>query len=151
MRQDLYNDVPWDAVLENLDAVTASAYSVSLFTDWLGDSIRIAWLKSRIDAPVPPDELFGSPRRHDDQHMIPGQPVENTTTQSGIPGAWNDRLPHFKLGFTPSSGDELQSEYLVPRRNVMPALAAMRELGPAHRAATCSSRRCARWRPTGSG
>jgi alditol oxidase len=130
VRQDLYNDLPWEAVLEHFDRVTSSAYSVSLFTDWLGESVGVAWLKSRIDAPAPPEDLFGAHRRKIDQHMLPGQPASNTTTQGGIAGPWNERLAHFKLGFTPSNGDELQSEYLVPRRNILPALAAMRELGP---------------------
>ena len=33
----------------------------------------------------------------------------------GVPGPWYERLPHFRMGFTPSSGKELQSEYFVPR------------------------------------
>jgi alditol oxidase len=130
VRQDLYNDVPWDAVLANFDAITSSAYSVSLFTDWLGETVGIAWLKSRMDAPAPPPDLYGALPQTVDQHMLPSQPAGNTTVQGGIPGPWNDRLAHFKLGFTPSNGDELQSEYLVPRRNILPALAAMRKLGP---------------------
>jgi xylitol oxidase len=129
VRQDLYNALPWDAALANFDAITSSAYSVSLFTRWIGDTIEIAWLKSRMDQPVPPTELFGAVLQSVDQHMIPGQPASNTTQQSGVAGHWNDRLAHFKLGFTPSNGDELQSEYLVPRANILPALAAMRALG----------------------
>ena len=130
VRQDLYNDLPWDAVLTHFDAVTSSAYSVSLFTNWLGDGVGIAWLKSRMDAPAPPAAFFGALRRTVNQHMLAGQPPSNTTRQSGVPGPWNERLAHFKLGFTPSNGDELQSEYLVPRPGILPALAAMRELGP---------------------
>ncbi len=130
VRQDLYNDLPWDAALAHFDAITSSAYSVSLFTRWIGDTIEIAWLKSRMDAPAPPTELFGATLQTHDQHMLPGQPAANTTKQCGVPGPWNDRLAHFKLGFTPSNGDELQSEYLVPRSNILPALAAMRALGP---------------------
>jgi xylitol oxidase len=129
VRQDLYTDLPWDAAFENFDAITSSAYSVSLFTNWLGDSIGIAWLKSRTDTPVPPTELFGAPREAASRHMLPDQPASNTTEQGGVPGPWNDRLAHFKLGFTPSNGDELQSEFLVPRRNILAALAAMREIG----------------------
>lgn len=30
------------------------------------------------------------------------------------PGPWGERLPHFRMEFMPSSGDELQSEYFVP-------------------------------------
>jgi xylitol oxidase len=130
LRQDLYNDLPWDAVLQNFDAVTSSAYSVSLFTNWLGDAVGIAWLKSRMDAPAPPTDLFSALPQKADQHMLPGQPASNTTQQGGVPGPWNDRLAHFKLGFTPSNGDELQSEYLVPRPGILAALSAMRELGP---------------------
>jgi alditol oxidase len=129
VRQDLYNDLPWDAALEHFDEITASAYSVSLFTTWVGDTIEIAWLKSRMDSAVPPDSFFGAVKQSQDEHMISSQPASNTTTQRGVPGPWNDRLAHFKLGFTPSNGDELQSEFLVPRRNILPALVAMRELG----------------------
>jgi xylitol oxidase len=130
VRQDLYNDLSWDAALANFDSITSSAYSVSLFTRWTGDNLGIAWLKSRTDAPVPPPELFGATRQVVDQHMLPGQPATNTTKQCGVPGPWNDRLPHFRLEFTPSNGEELQTEYLVPRANILPALGALRELGP---------------------
>jgi xylitol oxidase len=129
IRQDLYHGLPWDVVLERFDEVTSSAYSVSLFHNWLGDTIGQVWLKSRVDAPVPPSDLFGAVRQTVDEHMIPGQPATNTTQQGGIPGPWNDRLAHFKLGFTPSNGDELQSEFLVPRSSIIPALTAVRELG----------------------
>jgi xylitol oxidase len=130
VRQDLYNGLPWDVVLERFDEVTSGAYSVSLFFNWLGDSVGQVWLKSRMDAPVPPSDLFGAVRQTVDEHMLPGQPATNTTQQGGVPGPWNDRLAHFKLGFTPSNGDELQSEYLVPRRNILAALTGLREIGP---------------------
>jgi alditol oxidase len=51
------------------------------------------------------------------------------TPQLGRPGPWSDRLPHFRMGFTPSAGEELQSEYLLPRRHAAEALAAVRSLG----------------------
>jgi len=129
VRQDLYNAVPWQAVLENFDTITSSAYSVSLFTNWLGDDVQIAWLKSRTDQPLPPDDLFGASRQTEDEHMLPDQPASNTTQQGGVPGPWNERLAHFKLGFTPSNGDELQSEYLVPRHAIIEALTSIRAIG----------------------
>jgi xylitol oxidase len=129
VRQDLYNNLPWDAVLANFDAITSSAYSVSLFTNWLGDDLQIAWLKSRMDQPAPPDQLFGAVRQVENEHMLPDQPASNTTQQGGVPGPWNDRLAHFKLGFTPSNGDELQSEFLVPRRSIIEALTSIRAIG----------------------
>jgi xylitol oxidase len=130
VRQDLYDNLSWDVAIANFDAITSSAYSVSLFTPWVGDTFPISWLKSRMDAPVPPDTLFGAPKQVSDEHMLPDQPATNTTAQGGIPGPWNERLPHFRLEFTPSNGDELQTEYLLPRENALQAIAAMRELGP---------------------
>ena len=40
--------------------------------------------------------------------------AENCTEQMGVPGPWYERLPHFRMGFTPSAGKELQSEYSCP-------------------------------------
>ena len=128
VRQDVYEGLSWSALLENFDAVTSSAYSVSVFTDWQGDDIYSVWLKSRLDAEVPPSELFGAPRAPEDLHPLREMPSENTNRQGGVPGAWNDRLPHFKMGFTPSNGDELQTEYLVPRHNAVAAIEAVRSL-----------------------
>jgi len=47
------------------------------------------------------------------------------TGQLGVPGRWHERLPHFRPEFTPSAGDELQSEYLLPRAHATDALAAL--------------------------
>jgi hypothetical protein len=51
--------------------------------------------------------------------------TDNCTQQLGVKGPWYERLPHFRLEFTPSAGDELQSEYLVPRERSVEALAAV--------------------------
>jgi xylitol oxidase len=129
VRQDLYDDLEWSALLEHFDAVTSSAYSVSVFTDWMGESIGTTWLKSRTDATAPPERLFGADRQRAERHMLPDQPASNVTQQGGIAGAWSERLAHFKLGFTPSNGDEIQTEYLVPRRNAVAAIEAVRSIG----------------------
>jgi len=128
VRQDVYEGLAWTELLENYDAITSAAYSVSVFTDWQGDDIYSVWLKSRVDGDVPPSELFGAPRASDDLHPLQEMPSENTTRQGGVPGPWNDRLPHFRMGFTPSNGDELQTEYLLPRENAVAAIEAVRAL-----------------------
>jgi xylitol oxidase len=129
VRQDVYTSLRWDDLLENFDAVTSSAYSVSVFTNWLGDTIGGTWLKSRMDAPEPPLDLFGAQRQATSLHPLPDMPSTNTTPQGGLAGPWSDRLAHFLLEFTPSNGDELQSEYLVPRHNIVAALTSLREIG----------------------
>ena len=50
------------------------------------------------------------------------------TLQLGRPGPWSDRIPHFRMGFTPSSGKDIQSECLLPRRHAVEAFAAVRGL-----------------------
>jgi alditol oxidase len=55
----------------------------------------------------------------------------NCTAQLGRPGPWWDRLPHFRMGFTPSAGAEIQSEYHLPRRHALAAIEAVRGLAGA--------------------
>ncbi len=129
MRQDIYLDLPWDAVLDEFDAIMSSAYSVSLFTDWTGPSLKQAWVKSRIDAaPQLPQSFFGA-RPAGDSVMSPaGDDLDNTTAQGGVPGPWFERLPHFRADVTPSAGDEIQTEYFVDVADAVEAIRAVRAL-----------------------
>lgn len=126
VRQDVFEHLPWSDVHAHLDDITAAAYSVSMFTDWRED-VTSVWLKSR-DAP--PATFFGAERATTALHPLPGIDPAATTGQLGVPGPWWDRLPHFQLAFTPSNGDELQTEYLVPRDHALAAIDAVRALAP---------------------
>jgi xylitol oxidase len=126
VRQDVFVNLPW-AELSQLDAIMDSAYSVSLFTRWRG-LVDQVWLKTRVDEtntePKPP----GSATPAGAKVMSPASDnLDNTTVQGGVPGPWNERLPHFRFDETPSNGDEIQSEYFVAREN---GLAAIRALQP---------------------
>jgi xylitol oxidase len=127
VRQDLFEHLPWADVEQHLDAVTSSAYSVSMFTDWSAGGPHQVWTKSRTDAD-PVVELFGSTIATREMHPLPDVDPGATTRQLGVPGPWWDRLPHFRLEFTPSDGDELQTEYLVPRTDALAAIGAVRGL-----------------------
>lgn len=130
--QEVHTDLPWDAVLEHLDAITGSADSVSLFTDWSGAGVRQVWRKTRVTPGAeyePRADLFGARPAPGPLHPLPGIDPVNCTQQLGVPGPWHERLPHFRLEFTPSNGDELQSEYLVPRAHAAAAIEALRGLG----------------------
>ncbi|MFE5186292.1 D-arabinono-1,4-lactone oxidase [Streptomyces sp. NPDC056628] len=105
------------------DAVMSAAYSVSLFTDWRAPGFRQVWLKRRTDQPLP-DVPWAAPAT-EKLHPVPGMPAVNCTEQFGVPGPWHERLPHFRAEFTPSSGAELQSEYLLPRARALEALHAV--------------------------
>jgi alditol oxidase len=61
-------------------------------------------------------------------HPIGSLSAEPCTEQMGCPGPWYERLPHFRMDFTPSSGEELQSEYFVPRQHAVAALLALYDL-----------------------
>lgn len=130
IEQSVFEGLAFDAVEQNFDAITGAAYSVSLFTTWRNpDVLDQVWLKRRSgkDAAAPSD-LFGAVAAPADRHPLPGISAVNCTAQMGVPGAWLDRLPHFRLDFTPSNGEELQSEFLVPRRHAVDALRAVRAL-----------------------
>ncbi|ARQ67833.1 FAD-binding protein [Streptomyces marincola] len=128
--QWLHVDVPLDAVADRFDEITGAAYSVSTFTDWHSGKATV-WRKQRADregpADRPADWLGGRPADAP-WHPIPGMPAEFCTPQLGVPGPWHERLPHFRAEFTPSRGEELQSELFLPRPAATAAFAVLRDL-----------------------
>ncbi|PZG17471.1 FAD-binding protein [Micromonospora craterilacus] len=124
VRQYVCLDLPRSA----LDAAFGSAYSVSVFTDWRSTRGTQVWRKQLAEQAAPPADWLGTTPADRPWHPVPGMPVVNCTEQLGVAGPWHERLPHFRLGFTPSSGDELQSEYHLPRAVAADALAALDEV-----------------------
>nr|WP_309688285.1 FAD-binding protein [Armatimonas sp.] len=124
--QMAYANLPVEALKAHFDEITSSGYSVSLFTDWQSDFINQVWVKSKTGEV--PETLFGAQKATQDRHPLPDHSAESCTTQCGIPGPWHERLPHFKLAFTPSSGAELQSEYFIGRENALAAFTAIAAL-----------------------
>jgi xylitol oxidase len=123
LRQYVFENLPW----RHAEASLAGGYSVSLFTRWTGATVDQVWVKTR-DALG--DTYFDASAATAPRHPLPGADPDNCTEQLGVPGRSSDRLPHFRLGFTPSSGEELQSESIVAREHAAAAIAAMRRLGP---------------------
>ncbi|MFB9381884.1 D-arabinono-1,4-lactone oxidase [Pseudonocardia petroleophila] len=120
-------DVPFHG-FDLLPELLAGAYSVSAFTHWDQPAFDQVWLK-RLVADGPPEEHWMGGRPADGaRHMTRGEPTGNCTDQLGRPGPSHERLPHFRAGFRPSSGAELQSEYLVPRADAVAALRAVEEV-----------------------
>jgi xylitol oxidase len=130
VRQDVFDGLPWEAAYRHFDEIEDAGYSVSLFTNWANDAIDLVWVKSRVDAFTERPELFGAVPADGPRHPAhaAGIPADNCTPQQGVPGPWHERLPHFALAFTPSVGDELQTEYFVPYRDAAAAVQAVREL-----------------------
>ncbi|MCW3099826.1 MAG: sorbitol oxidase [Chthonomonadaceae bacterium] len=131
VRQDIYENLALSELDTHFDEIVSSAYSVSLFTDWRGATINQLWLKSLVtDAEAVPaaPERFGATLATIPLHPLAGISAENCTEQQGVPGPWHDRLPHFRMDFTPSVGEELQTEYLIPYRHGRAALRALYDL-----------------------
>ncbi|MGC2660444.1 MAG: FAD-binding protein [Bryobacteraceae bacterium] len=131
MRQVVYENLSFRELEKNLDAIFSAGYSVSLFTDWQNHRATQVWIKSKVD----PNEKFeiaplfyGATAAKTKLHPLAGHSAESCTDQLGIPGPWYERLPHFRMNFTPSSGDELQTEYLVPRARAWEAIQAVEGL-----------------------
>jgi xylitol oxidase len=123
--------MPLGQAMEHFDAIEASGYSVSLFTDWRNKNVNEVWIKTRLEPGQEfkaPPEFFGGKLATKNLHPIAEISAENCTEQMGVPGPWYERLPHFKMGFTPSAGKELQSEYFVPRPHAIEAILAVERL-----------------------
>ena len=121
--QTVYENLVWKSLESEFDIVLSSAYSVSLFHDWRGDAIPQVWVK-RTSGENSPD-YFGAKAADGPRHPLPEMPPENCTPQLGVPGPAPDRLPHFRMEFTPSGGEELQTEYVMPREHAFAALSAL--------------------------
>ena len=129
--QVVYQDLSMDRLRHHLNEIFGSGYSVSLFTDWQDHRIAQVWIKRRFQPGSKPDmapEFFGAKLATRKLHPIAGHSAESCTEQMGIPGPWYDRLPHFRMGFVPSSGAELQTEYFVPRDKGYEAILAVEQL-----------------------
>lgn len=127
VEQRIYENMPFEALVANVDAVFAGAYSVSAFTTWQG--VAHVFVKQRADAAGHDLTWTGATPATEPRHPVPGQPALHCTTQLGVPGPWHERLPHFRADFTPSVGRELQSEYFVAREHAADALTALHGLG----------------------
>ena len=126
VRQDVYLDVPFDTAMEHFSEIMGSSYSVSMFTRWTDGIIDQIWRKSIAgEVEALPAVFYGATRATRAYHPIATLDATPCTDQLGIFGPWHMRLPHFKMEFTPSSGDELQTEYYVGHQDAVSALRAL--------------------------
>jgi len=163
--QRVYEDLPLDVLDDHFAAIMASGYSVSMFTDWRAPRLTQLWIKSLVEenlyappatgtsaapsvtpaSPVTEEPWFAATPAPAARNPVPGVAADSCTEQLGVPGPWFERLPHFRPDFTPSAGDELQSEYLLPAEHAVPALHALRQIAGRIAAAVrvCEVRRVA--------
>ena len=131
LRQYVYEGLPLATLHERFDEVLSAGYSVSVFSDWRSGRADQVWRRLRPGPDDPadaPPEWLGATLADGPRHPIPGMPGGICTEQLGVAGPWHARLPYFRLEFTPSSGDELQSEWFVRRQDGPDALRALEPL-----------------------
>lgn len=131
IRQNVFTGLPFAVLESDFDAVFDAATSVSVFTDWRGDAALAVWVKDRVGSAAAPvrGDFFGAAPATRKMHPLPEANGEDCTDQLGVPGPWHERLPHFRMGFAPSHGAEIQAEYFVPREEAARAVAIMRRHG----------------------
>lgn len=131
VRQDVYENLAMQQLESHFDEIMSAGYSVSLFTDWQNKNFSEVWIKRKVvngTNLTAENSFYDAKPATRNLHPIADISAENCTIQMGIPGPWHERLPHFKMGFTPSSGKELQSEYFIPRQYAYKAIAAIEKL-----------------------
>jgi len=127
----VYENLPLAQLEDHFDEIVSGAYSVSLFTDWQSDRVNQVWVKHRVTdgaALALAPRFFEATLAPSDRHPIASLSAEPCTAQMGIPGAWHERLPHFRIDHMSSSGEELQAEYFVPRQHAVAAVRAVDRL-----------------------
>jgi len=127
--QTVYRGMSRETYAANLDEIMSLAYSVSYFTTWAAAGGGEVWAKFRTGS-VAPDGLFEAYPATSNRHPLPGLNPEPCTEQMAVSGPWHLRLPHFKMEFTPSAGDEIQSEFFVDRKDAPAAIAALEKIAP---------------------
>jgi xylitol oxidase len=128
IRQVIYPEIPLDVLQRNFDQIMGTAYSVSYFTDWSTSQVGNLWCKFR-DSEAIPESVGGSAKADKKFHPIPSVDPVACTDQLGESGDWHQRLSHFKLEFTPSVGEEIQTEFFVDRKDAAAAIDAISKLG----------------------
>jgi alditol oxidase len=131
VRQDVYQDLPMAALEASFDEIMAAGYSVSLFTTWRGEAVEQVWIKSAVSAAgfAPRESFFGARAAAQKMHPLAALDAINCTEQMGLAGPSYDRLPHFRMGFTPAGGEDLQVEYFVPMDRAAAAVKTLRGWG----------------------
>jgi alditol oxidase len=134
--QWVYEDLPLEVLDDHFADIMSGGYSVSMFTDWRAPRLTQLWVKQRVEDPAypaPPASLSEAPwftatPAPAARNPVPGGAPQACTEQLGVPGPWYQRLPHFRPEFTPSAGDELQSEYLMPVEYAVVAVHALNQI-----------------------
>ncbi len=131
MTQIVYQNLPFSELEHHLADIMGAGYSVSIFTDWQNGRAGELWIKRRVDqggTSAPPARFYNATLATEKLHPILGHPAEACTDQLNTVGPWYERLPHFKMNFTPSSGKELQTEFFVPFERGYEAIRAVETL-----------------------
>ena len=119
------------ATRHSFNEIFDKPYSVSYFNNWSPKNSGQIWMKFLDNEEFPQllSKAYGGNLAIANQHPVKINDPANCTEQMGVPGKWLNRLPHFKLGSSPASGDEVQTEYLVDREYVQNYIKELSNIG----------------------
>lgn len=120
----VYEGLDYAAAVEHFDALVGDLYSFSLAPNWQDGGRALLFAKRR-GGDAAPAEILGARAATSARHPSPSADPVAVTEQLGVAGPSYERLPHFRSEFEPSVGEEVQSEYLVPREHAGAALSAL--------------------------
>ena len=127
-RQEVYTGLPFETLARNFDDIMGGGYSISLFHNWTGDVVPQVWVKSLATSPRHSGNYFGAVSATERWHPMPGFDPATVTEQMGVHGPWHLRLPHVRDEMMATSGNEIQAEYFVPRKQAGAALRAVKSV-----------------------
>ena len=131
IKQIVYENISIQSISENFNEIFDKPYSVSYFNNWSPKNTGQIWMKFLDNEEFPQllSKAYGGNLAIANQHPVKINDPANCTEQMGVPGKWLNRLPHFKLGSSPASGDEVQTEYLVDREYVQNYIKELSNIG----------------------
>lgn len=121
VRQLVYRKLPLTNVWDAFDTIMGSGYSVSLFPTWQQDFVDSVWVKQVVDNSSElaiERTLYDAPLS--DEHVWDLD--DRCLTPLNTAGPWYERLRHFVFKDALKEGNELQSEYFVPRGHAVEAM-----------------------------
>ncbi|WP_370107515.1 FAD-binding protein [Nocardioides sp.] len=125
--QSVLTDLTVDDLERDVADMLASAYSVSVFTDWSENtSVFLKESSGATDRRGKGARWVGGVLAESQVPHVPGETTDGMTPQLAEPGPWFERLPHLLASAILAARTELQSEYFVPAEAGESAIRALR-------------------------
>ncbi|KAI1709859.1 d-arabinono-1,4-lactone oxidase domain-containing protein [Ditylenchus destructor] len=131
LKTHVFMNMPQESVYNHFDEIENMGYTVQFFTDF---SNLTHWTQVWINVKTDHDtvggqqQLFGAPKAPGQVTPITALPSTYTMEQNKEQ-PWYYGLVDYRLGLSGFDGAEIQTEWIMPYKNAVPALKAVSKLG----------------------